>query len=265
MIDIRALSDEKVNQLIEDLNHLIESGISVEENSKTLRLLELEKSFRENQGRISALSSDEMKDYRGWREGGSTENIPEAIVVDDITLTSNTININLDEILSDSVNLDNAFRYHNDGHIDYSKLSKQELEKYMDAYASLIERGVDVEKSETILADIMAIYIKLYEEVPTDTIAIMKVTDWDGALKEKVEKKTSSLKIPLPDHKESRKKSKRKKSSSAAKKVPKRDTTGAHRVVKETKKTPGSDKKKTNVNLKAVKPKKDTTQHSRSD
>ena len=72
----------------------------------------------------------------------------------------------------------------------------------MDAYASLVAKGLDVEKSEAILADLMAIYIKRFEDVPTNTISLMKETDWDGSLKEKVENKTVEMKISLPAHHE---------------------------------------------------------------
>ena len=127
MIDIKTLTDEKIDQLIDSVDRLIQSDISVDKNAQTLQLLQHEKIYRENQNTGVSTETQEMKTYRQWRNGESSE-LPQAVVVDDITLTSNTVQVSFDEVMSDKIHLDSAFRYHSDGHIDYSKLSKEELE-----------------------------------------------------------------------------------------------------------------------------------------
>ena len=205
MIDIKTLTDKKIDDLIQHLETQIISRQDVINNEEKLSILKLEKAYRNQDYSFDcSLKLNEVKKYSDWREGKIEHDLPEAIVVDDIKLTTNTVNISLDEVMQNA-DLRTAFNYHKAGHIDYSKLSKEELESYMDAYAKLIVQGIEKEKSEAILEDLFVIYIKRFEDVPTNTIQLVREDVWNESLKDKVEYRTSDI-LSMPSHQENVKK-----------------------------------------------------------
>ena len=205
MIDIKTLSTEKIDELIQHLNAEIEDKNNISENKKKLMLLQSEKKSRKKKVWYSPHESQQIEFFKEVAPRQQNSELPQAIVVKDIMLTTNTVNIKVDEVMQNGVHLNSAFAYHKEGHLDYSKLSKIELEAYMDAYAELVVQGIDIEQSEAILEDLIVIYVERFEDVPTKTISIVREEIWDDSLKDKVGYRTETI-IKMPTFHENEKK-----------------------------------------------------------
>ena len=97
MVKVENLSDGQLDKLIDRLNQLINMDSSVEENDQKLNMLIHEKQLRElqTQNRLDLIDDLSLGDYILWRDGDTDESdLPMAMVVDDITITSNTVRIN---------------------------------------------------------------------------------------------------------------------------------------------------------------------------